>query len=175
MCVLVTQSCLTLCDPMDCSLPGSSVHGILQARVLEWVAIPFSRGSSPPRDQTRVSYLTGRFVYCLSHQGSLGFLNPWHNAFHLVLKNSSSDSASSLFSLLSSFGISMTLHITPSYCLCCSPFRLYFLSLTRLLFWWFSSGLSSSSHCLFNQFNLLSDSFTEFLICLCFFNFRIYI
>ena len=42
----VSQSCLTLCDPMDCSLPGSSVHGILQARILEWVAIPFSRGSS---------------------------------------------------------------------------------------------------------------------------------
>ena len=44
--VLVTQSCLTLCDPVDCSPPGSSVHGILQARILEWVAIPFSRGSS---------------------------------------------------------------------------------------------------------------------------------
>ena len=43
----VTQSCLTLCDPMDCSLPGSSVHGIFQARILEWVAISFSRGSSP--------------------------------------------------------------------------------------------------------------------------------
>ena len=42
----VTQSCLTLCDPMDCSLPGSSVHGILQATILEWVAISFSRGSS---------------------------------------------------------------------------------------------------------------------------------
>ena len=42
----VTQSCPTLCDPMDCSLPGSSLHGILQARVLEWVAISFSRGSS---------------------------------------------------------------------------------------------------------------------------------
>ena len=40
------QSCLTLCDPMDCSPPGSSVHGILQARILEWVAMPFSRGSS---------------------------------------------------------------------------------------------------------------------------------
>ena len=46
---LVTQSCLTLCDPMDCSSPGSSVHGILQARILEWVAIPFSRESSWPR------------------------------------------------------------------------------------------------------------------------------
>ena len=53
--VLVTQLCPTLCHPMDCSLPGSSVHGILQARILEWVSIPFSRGSSWPRDQTRVS------------------------------------------------------------------------------------------------------------------------
>jgi len=48
--VLVAQSCPTLCDPMDCSLPGSSVHGILQARILEWVAIPFSRGSSQSKD-----------------------------------------------------------------------------------------------------------------------------
>ena len=48
----VLQSCLTLCDPMDCSLPGSSVHGIYQARVLEWIAASFSRGSSVPRDQT---------------------------------------------------------------------------------------------------------------------------
>ena len=59
--VLVTQLCLTLCDPMDCSLPSSSVHGILQAKILEWVAIPFSRGSSLPRDQTRVSCTAGRF------------------------------------------------------------------------------------------------------------------
>ena len=59
--VLVTQSCLTLCDPMDCSPPGSSVHGILQARILEWVAIPFSRGSSQPRDGTQVSCIAGRF------------------------------------------------------------------------------------------------------------------
>ena len=48
------QSCLTLCDPMDCNLPGSSFHGILQARILEWVVIPFSRGSFPPRDWTCV-------------------------------------------------------------------------------------------------------------------------
>ena len=46
------QLCPTLCKPMDCSLPGSSVHGILQARILEWVAVPSSRGSSQPRDQT---------------------------------------------------------------------------------------------------------------------------
>ena len=55
--VLVALSCPTLCDPMDCSLPGSSVHGILQARILEWVAISFSRGSSQPRDWTLVSRL----------------------------------------------------------------------------------------------------------------------
>ena len=48
--VLVAQLCLTLCDPMDYNLPGFSVYGILQARTLEWVAIPFSRGSSQPRD-----------------------------------------------------------------------------------------------------------------------------
>ena len=51
-CVYVSQSCLTLCNPMDCSPPGSSVHGILQARILEWVAIPFFRGSSQPRALT---------------------------------------------------------------------------------------------------------------------------
>ena len=49
---LVAQSCWTVCDPMDCSLSGSSVHGALQARMLEWVAIPFFRGSLQPRDQT---------------------------------------------------------------------------------------------------------------------------
>ena len=61
---LVTQSYPTLCDPMDCSPAGSSVHGIFQARVLEWVAIAFTRGSSPPRDWTRissVSRIAGRF------------------------------------------------------------------------------------------------------------------
>ena len=56
----VAQSCLTLCDPVDCSPPGSSVHGILQARILEWVAISFSRGSSRPRDRTQVSCIAGR-------------------------------------------------------------------------------------------------------------------
>ena len=58
---LVTQSCPTLCDPIDGSPPGSSVHGILQARTLEWVATPFSRGSSQPRDQTQVSCIAGGF------------------------------------------------------------------------------------------------------------------
>ena len=59
-CCLVTKSYLTLCDPMDCSPPVSSVHGISQARILEWVAIPCCKGSSQPRDQTPVSF-TGRF------------------------------------------------------------------------------------------------------------------
>ena len=55
----VAQSCPTLCDPVDCSPPGSSVHGILQARILEWVDISFSRGSSRPRDRTQVSRIAG--------------------------------------------------------------------------------------------------------------------
>ena len=60
-CCLLAQSYLTLCDPMDCGLPGSSVRDISQARILEWVAISFSRGSSWSRDQTHVSCLAGRF------------------------------------------------------------------------------------------------------------------
>ena len=59
--LLVAQLCLTLCNPMDCSLPGFSVHGIFQARILEWVAMPSSRGSSQSRNQTQVSHVAGRF------------------------------------------------------------------------------------------------------------------
>ena len=71
----VIQSCPNLCDPMDCSLPGSSVHGILQARIQERGTIPFSRGSSRSRDRTHVSCTAGRFFfsfffYHLSHQGN---------------------------------------------------------------------------------------------------------
>ena len=59
---LVSQSCRTLCDPMNyCSLPSSSVHGILQGRILEWIAISFSRGSSQRRDGTQVSCIAGGF------------------------------------------------------------------------------------------------------------------
>ena len=61
MCVKLLQLYPTLCDPMDYSTPGSSVHGILQARILEWVAVSSSRGSSQPRDQTCVSCIVGRF------------------------------------------------------------------------------------------------------------------
>ena len=60
-CKSVRCSVMSLCDHMDYSLPASSVHGILQARMLEWVAISFSRGSFQPRDQTQVSCITGRF------------------------------------------------------------------------------------------------------------------
>ena len=61
VCVLVAQMCPTLCDPMDYSSPGSSDHGMFQARILEWVAISLSRGSSRPRDWTQVSGIPGRF------------------------------------------------------------------------------------------------------------------
>ena len=68
------QSCLTLCSPVDCSPPGSFVHGILQARILEWVTMPSSGGSSQTRDQTQVSYIScigwQVFFYYLRHLGS---------------------------------------------------------------------------------------------------------
>ena len=61
VCMLLALSCPALCNPMDCSLPDSSVHRILQARILEWVAIPFSRRSSWPRGRTWASHIAGRF------------------------------------------------------------------------------------------------------------------
>ena len=66
----VTQSCPTLCDPVDCSLSGSPVHGIFQARVLEWIAISFSRGSSRPRNRTPGLPHCRQTLYHLSHQGN---------------------------------------------------------------------------------------------------------
>ena len=83
---LVARSYLNLCNAMDGNLPGSSVHGILQARILEWVAIPFSRGSSQPRNQTCVSCIAdGKILYHLSHyilqtaplQGETEAALPW--------------------------------------------------------------------------------------------------
>ena len=80
---MCTKSCPTLCDPLDCNLPGSSVHGIFQARILEWVAISYSRGSSPPSDWTHIHMYpssAGRFFttvplgnpnYFLRHESSL--------------------------------------------------------------------------------------------------------
>ena len=67
------QSCLTLCNPMDCNLPGSSLHGILQARILEWVAVPSFRESSQSRDQNCVlhlTYISRQVLYHYCHMGS---------------------------------------------------------------------------------------------------------
>ena len=107
LCVLVAQLCPTLCDSMDCSSPGSSVHGVLPARILEWVATPFSWGSSWLRDWTQVSHMAGRFFtvwatteilkpvrtevmqvhvfqsnHCSSHSGALGG-RWWHGGLGL--------------------------------------------------------------------------------------------
>ena len=75
----VTQSCLTLCDPMDCSLLGPSVHGISQARILEWVATSYSRGSSRPRDRTCVSCVSciGRRILYHWAIREAPSLHPW--------------------------------------------------------------------------------------------------
>ena len=73
------QSCLTLWDPTDCSPPGSSVHGILQARILEWVAISSYRGSAPPRDQTHISYVSCTGKQILYHQAT------WEAQFLLLI------------------------------------------------------------------------------------------
>ena len=73
--VLVAQSCPTLCNPMDCSPPGSSIHGILQARVLEWAAIPFSGGSSPPRDRTPISCIASGFFAIWATRETQSFLH----------------------------------------------------------------------------------------------------
>ena len=80
--VLVAQLCLTLCYRMDCSPPGSSVHRILQTRILEWVAIPFSRGSSQLRDQTWVSCIADRFFFTSEPPGK-----PWRRLIIQSLQN----------------------------------------------------------------------------------------
>ena len=80
-CCLVTKSCLTLCDPMDCSSPGFSVHGICQTRILEWVALPSSRGSSWPRDRTHI-FCVGRQI--LYHWATSEAWT-WYYSFNLYL------------------------------------------------------------------------------------------
>ena len=84
--MLVAQSCPTLGNPVNYSPPSSSVPRNLQARILEWVAVPFSWGSSRPQDQIQVSCIAGRFLTVLSHQGSLvdprSCLNLQPDVFH---------------------------------------------------------------------------------------------
>ena len=72
---LVAQSYLTICNPMDCSWPGPPVHGVLQARILEWIAIPFSRGSSWLKDRSQVSYIESRI-----------FIESWHSQTKRLLR-----------------------------------------------------------------------------------------
>ena len=89
--VLVAQSCQSLCDSMDYRPPGSSVHGILQARILEWVAIPFSRGSSQPRDWTQVSCIVSRFFTVWATREVHMFIISWYHKYwsHRISYNSS--------------------------------------------------------------------------------------
>ena len=80
--VLITQLCPTLCNPTDYSPPGSSVHSILQAKILEWIAIPFSRGSSEPRDQTYRKTTFSPFYESNTYWEFLGSLVVGIPAFH---------------------------------------------------------------------------------------------
>ena len=84
---LAAQSCSTLCDPMDCSSPGSSVHGILQAKILKWVAIPFSKGSSQPRDRTQVSCVEADSLPAEPLERSLHSVYICHNFIKLHILN----------------------------------------------------------------------------------------
>ena len=93
--VKVSQSCLTLCESTDWSLSGSSVHGILQARILEWVAYPFSRGSSWLRNGTEVSCITGRFFTSWATRDAPIVLTLWTFVSKVT---------SLLFNMLSRFG-----------------------------------------------------------------------
>ena len=85
LCVCVTQLCPTLCNPVDCSLPGFSVHGILQARTLEWVAVYFSRGFSKPRDWTQVSCLAGRLFTISATREARVYLYTWSTYVVIIL------------------------------------------------------------------------------------------
>ena len=86
------QSCLTLWNPVDYSLPGSPVHGILQAIILEWVAVPFSRGSSWPRDQTQVSHIAGGFFTIWVPREAHSWLPPEMKATNLLSMEESDSS-----------------------------------------------------------------------------------
>ena len=103
--VLVAQVCLTLCDSMDCSPPGSSVHGFLQARILEWAAISFPRGSSWPRDRAPVSCTAGRFFAIWATREALDI----HQRTLVVLPSSHTPASfpSSFFSALHSVSLAL--------------------------------------------------------------------
>ena len=85
--VLVTQSCLILCNPMNYYPPGSLVHGNVQARILEWVAIPFFRGSPQPRDQTWISCIAGRFFTIWATRGAYICLTNKNQIIYSIIQN----------------------------------------------------------------------------------------
>ena len=99
----VAQSCLTLCDSVDCGPPGSSAHGILQARILVWVAMSFSRGSSRPRDLTHISYVSCIDRRILYHQCHLGI--PHRNAVLCLVTQSCPTLCDSMNSSLPGFSV----------------------------------------------------------------------
>ena len=123
-CVLATQSCMTLCNSMDCSPPVSSVHGILQASILEWVVIPFSRRSSWHKDQTQVFCTAGRFF-------TVWTIREAHLTAYLHLISSFLEISLNLLSVTCSSFYSVWLH-------CFSfNFRIYFLVFCLIILIWF--------------------------------------
>ena len=154
------QLCPTLCDPIDCNPPDSSVHGILQARILEWVAISYSRGSSRPRDQTQISYISciGSQVlyhYCYLASPFLSMLTT------LVI-------SSVLISLLYMPSHNFT---TCKFCISISHFYLKLWTFTIEAYWICSFRFLDSSDLLFSKLNFKSstkDFSTCSLLCLSF-------
>ena len=110
----------TLCDTVDSSLPGSSVHGILQARILEWVAISFSRGSSQPRDRTCVSYvscISGQVLHHQRHLGSCDSGSRMKLSIWLSQHLSQSPGTSGEGAWIAVLGVTVSKHRTPN----CGP------------------------------------------------------
>ena len=137
---LVDQSCPTLCDPMDCSLKGSSVHGNLQGRILKWIAIPFSR-KSWSRDQTWVSCIAGRFFMvwatkkgccCLIAQCCLTLCNP-----HGVAACKASLSLTIYWNLLKLMSLNQQCHPTISSSVAPPPIA---FSFSQGIFQWICSS-----------------------------------
>ena len=105
--VLVNQPCLTLCDPMNCGPPSTFARGILQATILEWVAIPFSRRSSQTRDQSWVSLTAGRFFIppeppysVIKKNETLPFATAWMDLKGIVLSEISQTKTNTVWSLI---------------------------------------------------------------------------
>ena len=121
LCAASIQSCLTPCDPMDCGLPGSSVHGILQARILEWVAMPSSRGYSQPRHQTHISHVScmGRWVlYHCYFCCCCSITKSWLTAFSWTVASQAPLSSTISWSLLK-FGSIESVMRSNHLILCC--------------------------------------------------------